>query len=158
MSGELILAQVGSMRAAMARLWALEATILQPPAAGALNVYSWWQPDMLLPALYNWMTPGEVTADGVPLCKSVDTLRITIVIAVEPTAVAGAGDMLEISEYFDLAQPILDAELYSRHPLGQRNARRLGAQTAADELGGAAILTLELPIEIELHHPVQTTP
>lgn len=145
MSGEL--GNVGSLQDAMSRLWALEATV-HP----SLNVYRWWRPDMALPALYNWLTPGAVRSDGVPTCKTVDTLRVTVIIAVDPTAVQGEGDMLDLSAYFDLIVPTLDGELYSRYPLGQRLARRLGAQTVADELGDAAVLTLELPIEVELHH------
>lgn len=150
--------QVGSLQAAMERLWALEATILPAPAPGALNVYKWWRADMLLPALWNWMTPGDVEAVGAPACKTVDTLRLTISIAVDPTAVVGEGDMLELGAYYDLARPILDAELYSRHPLGQRMARRRGAQTVADALGGAPIITLELPIEVELHNAITANP
>lgn len=151
MSGDL--GNVGSLQDTMTRLWALEQTV-HP----TLNVYRWWRPDMQLPALYNWLTPGDVRADGVPVCKTVDTLRLTVIIAVDPTAVPGEGDLLELSAYYDLIRPLLDAELYSRHPLGQRLARRRGAQTVADDLGGAAILTLELPIEVELHNPVQPTP
>lgn len=151
MSGSL--GDVGSLQSALERLWALEATI-HP----TLNVYRWWRADMALPALWNWLTPGDVRTDGVPVCRTVDTLRLTITLAVDPTAVAGEGDMEELAVYFDLARPILDAELYSRYPLGQRLARRRGAQTVADRLGDASILCLELPIEVELHNAVQTTP
>lgn len=149
MSGEL--GVVGSLQDAMTRLWALEQD-LHP----TLNVYKWWRPDMQLPALYNWLTPGEVRSDGVPVCKTVDTLRITIIVAVDPTAVPGEGDMLELAAYFDVVVKAIDVELYSRHPLGQRLARRRGAQTVADELGGAPILTLEFPVEVELHHDLAT--
>jgi hypothetical protein len=149
MSGEL--GTVGSLQDAMTRLWALEATI-HP----SLHVYKWWRPDMQLPALFNWLTPGDVRGEGVPACKTVDTLRITVIIAVDPTAVMGEGDMLELAAYFDFTVGVLDRELYSRHPLGQRMARRRGAQTVADELGDVAVLTLEFPIEVELHHDLTT--
>lgn len=152
MSGSL--GAVGSLQDTLDRLWALEATILPAPAAGALNVYKWWRPDMLLPALWNWMTPGDVRTDGVPACRTVDVLRLTISIGVDPTAVVGEGEMLELAAYYDLARPILDSELYSRYPLGQRLARRRGAQTAVDALGGTPIITLEIPIEVELHNAV----
>ena len=152
MSGEL--GNVGSMADAMERLWIVETAIGEAAAqmGGRLHVYKWWRPDMQLPALWNWMTPGDVDATGVPACKTIDTLRITISIGIDPTAVPGEGDMLELSVYYDLARPILDAELYSRRPLGQRNARRKGAQTVADAIGTAQVLALELPIEIDLHN------
>lgn len=146
--------QVGSMAAAMARLWELETAIQTAveQLGGTLHVYRWWRPDMQLPALWNWMTPGEVKAEGAPACKTVDTLRITISIAVDPTAVPGEGDMADLTVFYDLARPILDAELYSRHPLGQRMARRRGAQTVVDAIGAAQVIALEVPIEIDLHN------
>jgi len=113
---------------------------------------------MQLPAVWLWMTPGDVRTDGVPVCRTVDVLRITVSVGVDPTAVPGEGDLLEIEEYVDLILPVLDAELYGRHPLGQRHAQRRGFQTVADRLGDASILALELPIEVELHHDVQTNP
>lgn len=119
-----------------------------------LTVYRWWRPDMQLPAVWHWLTPGDVEAAGVPTCKVIDTLRVTQTIAVDPTAIAGEGDMLELEAYADLALPLLDAAIYAPEPLGQRNARRRGFQTVADELGGASILCLELPLEVELHRPV----
>lgn len=140
-------AAVGSLAATIDRLVELEATV-HP----TLNVYRWWRPDMALPAVWNWLTPGDVRTDGVPVCRTVDTLRITASIGVDPTAVAGEGDLLELEAYVDLALVVLDRELYSRRPLGQRLARRRGFQTVADRLGDASILTLELPMEIELHH------
>lgn len=153
MSGEL--GNLGSLASTMARLWTLE-TAIQAAAqelGGTLHIYRWWRPDMELPALWNWLTPGDVKAEGlVPSCRTVDVLRITVSIGVNPTAVPGEGDMADLAVYFDLARPILDAELYSRHPLGQRLARRRGAQTVVDQVGAAQIIALELPIEVDLHN------
>jgi hypothetical protein len=146
-------AGVGSLKATIDALSALLAGV-HP----SLNVYRWWRPDMALPAVWLWMTPGDVRTDGVPVCRTVDVLRITVSVGVDPTAVAGEGDMLEIEAYVDLVLQVLDPELYGRHPLGQRLARRRGFQTVADRLGDASILALELPIEVELHHDVQPTP
>lgn len=143
----------GSFKSVMDELEQLAATV-HP----SLHVYRWWRPDMALPAIWHWMTPGEVTAQGAPACRVDDLLRITVSIGVDPTAVAGAGDMLEVEEYADLARDAYNAALYARNPLDQRNARRRGMQTVADTLGDASILILELPLEVELHRPVTVTP
>lgn len=143
----------GPFQTLMDELEALEATF-HP----SLNVYRWWRPDMALPAVWNWLTPGPVEAVGVPACKVRDLMRITVSIGVDPTAVAGEGDMLEIEAYADLAIPLLNTAVYERNPLGQREARRAGGQTVADTLGGVPILALELPIEVYLDRVVQPTP
>jgi hypothetical protein len=128
-----------------------------------LNVYRWWRPDMLLPAVWLWMTPGDVEgpagAGEAGLCRVRGWARVTMSIGVDPTATPGAGEMLELEEYADLALPLVYAAVYSRNPLGQREARARGFQTVADELGGASILTLELPVEVALDvNAVPSTP
>jgi hypothetical protein len=143
--------RVGSLRATIDRLEELERSI-HP----TLNTYRWWRPDMALPAVWNWLTPSDLRTDGVPVCRTVDTLRVNVIVGVDPTAVPGEGDLLELEEYVDLAVPILGRELYSRFPFGQRMGRRRGAQTVADVLGGAPILTVEMPIEVELHVDLTT--
>lgn len=139
----------GPFEDVMDRLQALEATF-HP----TLHVYRWWRADMQLPAVWNWLTPSDVDAIGVPACRVDDLLKITVSVGVDPTAVAVAGDMLEIEAYADLAIPLLNAEIYGRNPLGVQLAKRTGLQTVADELGGASILCLELPLEITLPRPV----
>lgn len=146
----------GSLEATMERLVELEATI-HP----TLEVYKWWQGDMKLPAVWNWLTPGDVEKPPVAApgatCRVRNLARISVVIGVDPTAVV-AGDMLEVAAYFDLAFPILAGELYGRAPLGNREARMRGAQAVSDQLGDASILTLELPLEVYLDFNVQTRP
>lgn len=140
----------GSLKSTMDALEQLATTIHE-----SLNVYRWWRPDMALPALWHWMTPGDVEAVGAPACRVDDLLRITVTIGVDPQAVAGAGEMLELEEYVDLARDVYNAALYARNPLGQREAKRRGMQTVSDRLGDASILCLELPLEVKLHRPVQ---
>lgn len=140
------------MKNAIDALTAVEATI-HP----SLNVYRWWRADMQLPAVWNWLTPGDtetppVGGGDMAGCRVRDLLRVTVSIGVDPTAVAGEGDMLEIEEYADLAIPLLNAAVYSRNPLDQREARRRGGQVIADQLGDASILTIELPIEVYLDY------
>lgn len=143
----------GPFESLMDELVALEGTF-HP----TLNVYRWWRPDMALPAVWNWLTPGDVEPVGVPACKVRDLMRITVSIGVDPTAVMGEGDMLELEAYADLATPLLNAAIYERNPLGVREAHRRGGQTVADELAGVPILALELPIEVYLDRVVQPTP
>src|ERR1700755_3596626 len=78
----------------------------------SLTVYRWWRPDVPLPAVYHWLTPGDVETPELPLCRMRIRERITVTIAVDPMAVAGEGDMLELEAYHDLALPIYAAELY----------------------------------------------
>lgn len=142
----------GSLKFAIDQLCELEATI-HP----TLNVYRWWQPDMALPALWNWMTPGDVegprgVSGGEP-CDVRGWSRIVVTIAVDPTAVMGGGDMLEVEAYFDFALPKLAAVTYGRNPFGQRLARMAGWQTVADRLGEVSTLNLEIPLEIALDIP-----
>lgn len=134
---------MGSLAAVMDRLEELGGTV-HP----TLNVYRWWRPDMALPALFHWMTPGDVERPDVPVCRLRVLERITVSIAINPSAVAGEGDMLDLEVYHDLAMPIYGAELYGRNPLGQREARMRGPLTIADDLAGASILTLEIPLEV----------
>lgn len=140
----------GSVKSVMDELVALAATI--HPAS--LDVYRWWRPDMKLPAVWHWMTPGDVEAVGVPACRVDDLVRVTVTIGVNPRTHV-AGDMLEIEAYADLARDVYNAALYARNPLGQRMAKRRGMQTVADKLGDASILCLELPLEVTLQRPVQ---
>lgn len=118
-----------------------------------LHVYRWWRPDMRLPAVWNWLTPGDVERPD--NCRVRDVVRVTVSLGVHPHAIAGEGDMLELEAYADLAVPILDAELYgAARPLGQRIARRRGFQTVADKLGDAPILALEIPLEVQIDRTV----
>lgn len=148
----------GSLKTVMDELVTVEAAI-HP----TLNVYRWWRADMELPALWNWLTPGDVEgpagAGEAGLCRVRGWARITVSIGVDPTAVPGLGDMLELEEYADLALPALYRAVYERNPLGQREARARGFQTVADELGGASILVLEVPLEVALDvNAVPATP
>lgn len=119
-----------------------------------LHVYRYWRPDMTLPALWKWLTPSDAELVGAPVCKTIDTLNITLTIGVQPQAVAGEGDALELEVYGDLLIDAINAELASRYPFGQREAKRRGVQTVSDRLGDASILCLELPLEVKLHRPV----
>jgi hypothetical protein len=146
----------GSLKFAIDRLEELE-TQIHP----TLAVYRWWRSDMKLPAVWNWLTPGDVESagtQGANGCRISDLLRITVSIGIDPSAIAGMGDMLELEEYFELALDVLDAELYGRNPLGQRRASRRGAQTVADRLGDASILVLECPLEVYLDRTVIPNP
>lgn len=148
----------GSLEHVMDRLEELGGTI-HP----TLEVHRWWRPDMSLPALWHWMTPGDVEgpagAGDAGGCLVYSWARITVTIGVDPTAVAGEGDLLQLETYHDLALPIYAGAIYGRNPLGQRMARMRGVQTVADELGGIAILSLELPLEVRLDvNAVQTNP
>jgi len=133
----------GKLKTTIDRLVELESTI-HP----TLHVYRWWRPDMALPAIWNWLTPGDVERPD--NCRVRDLLRITVTIGVDPTAIAGEGDMLELEVYADLALPVFDAAIYGPDPLGQRQSRRRGFQTVTDRLGDAPILCLELPLEVNL--------
>lgn len=124
-----------------------------------LNVYRWWRPDMTLPAVYNWLTPATTEPPDRPACRVVDLARITVCIAVDPTAVAGEGDMLEVEEYLLLATAAIDPLVYADEPFGQRiRARRQGFQTVNDELGGVPILVLELPLEVYVESDLDPVP
>lgn len=128
----------------------------------SLNVYRYWRPDMALPAVWHWLTPGDVeppAVSGEGICRLRVLERITVSIAVDPTAVAGMGDALELEVYHDLALPLYAQAIYARNPLGQREARIRGAQTVSDRLGDASVLTLELPLEVYLDViPQEATP
>jgi hypothetical protein len=137
-----------SLKAVVDELVAVESTI-HP----TLHVYRWWRPDMALPAVWNWMTPGEVRRRT--NCPPDDVIRLTMSLGVDPTAIAGEGDMLELEAYFDLAVPVLNQALYERRPFNgvAKNAARLGSQTVTDRLGDAVVLCLEVPLEITLAPP-----
>jgi hypothetical protein len=141
----------GSIKFALDVLGEIEATI-HP----SLHVYRWWRPDMALPALWNWLTPGDVERPDD--CRVRDLMRVTVSIGVDPTAVPGEGDMLELEAYAELALAAIDPVIYSRNPLGQREARRRGFQTVADRLGDASILALEIPLEVYLDRPITPVP
>jgi hypothetical protein len=141
----------GSLKFALDVLGELETTI-HP----SLHVYRWWRPDMALPALWNWLTPGDIERPD--SCRVRDLLRVTVTIGVDPTAIAGEGDMLELEAYAELALEVLDPVVYGRAPFGQREARRRGFQTVADRLGDTPILALEIPLEVYLDRSIVPVP
>jgi hypothetical protein len=146
-----------SLKATMDRLVELESTV-HP----TLNVYRWWRSDMELPAVWNWLTPGDherppVSPPGA-VCRHRHLICPTVTIGVYPTAVTGEGDMLEVEEYLDAALPIIAGEVYGRAPFGNHEARMRGSQTVTDTLGDAPILTVELPLEVYVDLEVTTTP
>lgn len=140
----------GSIAGVMSELVDLAATI-HP----TLNVYRWWRPDMRLPAVWHWLTPAstERRTD----CDVRDVMRVTVSVGIDPR-VTVAEDMLELEAYADLAVDVYNAALYQPRPFGQTNALRQGFQTVSDELGGAPVLALELPLEVWLDRSVPPTP
>lgn len=141
----------GTLKTTIDELALVELAIVDAVAArgATLNAYRWWRPDMSLPALWNWISPDTDTARP-DNCNVEDTLRIAVTIGVDPQAVAGEGDLLELEEYGDLALPIIDGAVYGSRPLGQRMARRRGFRTVSDVLGDTVFLALEFPLEVEL--------
>lgn len=137
------MASDGLLETVMERLVTVEAAIHE-----SLHVYPWWRPDVTLPAVYNWLTPAGT--ERVDSCTIRDVLRLTVTVAVEPTAVMGGGDMLSLAAYIDLTRGALNGLLNQREPLGQSEVRRQGFRTVSDDWGGGVVLLGEFPIEVDL--------
>lgn len=133
-----------------------ELTELEATVHPSLNVYRWWRPDITLPALYNWLTPGTTETPPTSACRVRDVARIAVSIAIDPTIVAGEGDMLELEAYLDAAVAVLDPVLFGRNPLGVREAYRRGFQMVdgTELFGGVPVLILEIPLEVYLEHNI----
>lgn len=127
-------------------------TLEEQALAGQLNVYRWWQPNIVLPAVWHWLSPGDTRTPDT--CSVQDLVRIDVTIGVDPRVHAGH-DMVALERAMETVRVALDAELYSRRPLGLQHARRLGMRTQIEDIAGLGVLSIVLPIEARLEHTHQ---
>lgn len=143
-----------SLAAVMDALVALEETAVGSAApTPILNVYRWWQPNMSLPAVWHWLSPGRTEHES--LCTIEDLLNIDVVVGVDPRRHAGK-DMVALEEALEAIREPLDSSLYSRSPLGGvtggQRAKRNGMRTQIETVSQLGVLCLVLPIEVRIAH------
>lgn len=120
-----------------------------------LNVRRWWEPQIPLPAVWHWLSPGDTERPD--LCTVWDLLRVDVMVGVDPAVNAGR-DMVELEDAAEQVREAVDAALYARAPLGGAVewARRVGMRTQIQQFGQLGVLCIVLPVELRLSNPITT--